>query len=575
MEENRESSSLESSLLLLRDNEENIRLTSGPKGFLNTPHALRSEGNSQLRLRGPKSLIWLFLLSISLLFNVCTFLQSKIAIQNVVNNSASDVIEHSSFTGAFSRFPKSTELPEHYKRLTLISYWVHDDVKPWLRSFLNSVQYNADTVDLLFINRVIDPQRKCIDFEQAGIDITWGRNIKHVCIDENEWEQRLVTFLCDQTYGWGCTDRERVMVKKEISQREDYLGYEWKLFRGAIFRDLFLTPQNPFWAWIDVDTVLGDMRHFPFSLLSKLSFLVLDHDTVDDAVLFGQLTAWNLEDETLMSIWKKIPTLRTARALKRHRQTNEEQGWSYFYMNVDDDFPGKELSYAQIADGQSDDFLFNMSENANTTSTTQLIFSGRDVLFTREAMDRQAIEELIKIERDVTVSEKGWYQWSKGYDGSDLMLLDPKLNQNEAYTRTLGPHGNPNQFRGELESIRYWHGENCPYGRWINPQWRTCYPHALLTDYMRWNTFVRSSFVHFKEQVAGYLFQRREIDVRPRNYSRYLLKHSLRSKKTKWGAMPPLDITKDHVMVQVRGMTQVWKMGPDRDKTLYEVREIV
>lgn len=478
----------------------------------------------------------------------------------------------SQFSGAFSRFPIVSELPNRHKRLTLIVQWLHDDIQPSLRGFLNSAQYNADVLDVLFINRIVDPTKNCLNFEKEGIDITWGGNIKHVCMQEEEWERRLTDFLCMKDSGWSCSEEQRKLVQNEIKHRQDHRGSYWRLFRGAMFRDLFIHPENPMWAWTDIDVTLGDMRHFPFSILSALSFVVADRESVDDAVLFGQFTAFNMDDENLLSCWKKVPTLRSPESFPQHVDTWEEQGWNYWYMGVDEGLPGRELSYTQISDAQLDDFHFDMNHESGEDQEVQFIFSGRDVLLSYRRLSRESIEELILLERDIEVVERGWYGWSTGYDGSDLMLRNPNMTQPNAYT--INKDANTTHFHGKLETIKYHKGEQEGCSTyWIQKSFRLCYPVIGLAGLDIWGSVLRSSFVHFKDQLPGYLFQRSEIDSRPRAYNRALLKHSINTKNAEWGKMPPFDITKEHVLTISKNHLEVWKMGSDRNKTIYQRKE--
>lgn len=182
-------------------------------------------------------------------------------------------LSDSPFTGAFARFPRISALQTRQRRITLISVWNDDGHSQFFRHFLHTIQLNADAVDLLFINRRMTEESQCLDFEEQGIDITWGGNIKYVCMDDKEWKRRYVDFLCSPQYGWDCNSTEHGAVTTEYQKRKDERNYEWRPFFGYVFRDLFQTPDNPFWAWIDTDILVGNFVHYPFNVLSGVSLL--------------------------------------------------------------------------------------------------------------------------------------------------------------------------------------------------------------------------------------------------------------------------------------------------------------
>ena len=93
-----------------------------------------------------------------------------------------------------------------------------------------------------------------------------------------------------------------------------------------------------------------------------------------------------------MHLWKKIPTLSTPESLPQHVDTWEEQGWSYWYMSVDEGLPGRQLSYAQLPDIQLDDFHYDMNHENGKDQEVQYIFSGRDVLLSYNRLSRKNIE---------------------------------------------------------------------------------------------------------------------------------------------------------------------------------------
>lgn len=486
--------------------------------------------------------------------------------------SSSPPLPSSPYSGTFARFPAMSDTSKKYKRLTLIAQWSDDDVADYMHAFFHSVQHNADVLDLLFVNRISGPGRKCLDFAQQGMDVSWGGNIKHVCIPFDDWKERLVTFLCNSEAGWACDERQAMEVEEEVARRPDLKGWEWKPFRGPMYRDLFIHPENPLWAWIDVDSMLGDFRHFPFNILSNVSFITFDAESAVQARLLGQLTAWNMDDIKLNSIWKRFATLQTpdhfTKALAgSHQQSNEEEEWGFQYLNVDQGYPGRELDFVQLADAQGDDFFdpgLDLGVADDERHNLQYLISGRDLLLANKPVPRRYAEELLAAERDSVVEEHGWSGWSLGYDGSDTMLRDPNLSMEHALARHQHSDTHSGHFRGKLETIRWSKGEDgCPNAWWIPARWRICHPKQIHQP------MLRSSFVHFHDHKPGFLFERQETDRRPRGYSRYLIKHTLRSKRYDWLQMPSMNISQSHVFTLQHDKLHVWKMGEQREEDLF------
>jgi hypothetical protein len=216
------------------------------------------------------------------------------------------------FTGAFARFPRVSELPKRHKRMTIIGLWNDDDFPSYLRHFFYTKQLNADVLDLVMINRLQEPNSTYLEFEKAGVNITWGGNINFVCMSDLEWRRRHVDFMCSSQYGWDCTLTEYDEVTKEYADRPDPKNYDWRLFRGYVFKDLFLHPNNPFWPWMEHDLIVGSFARYPFNILPQLSILTGSQSIPEYLFMAGQLTAFNLDDEALVSAWKRFPSIETA-----------------------------------------------------------------------------------------------------------------------------------------------------------------------------------------------------------------------------------------------------------------------
>lgn len=439
------------------------------------------------------------------------------------------------FTGVFSKFPRISALSPQQRRLTVVGVWNGDDNPGYLRHFLHGIQLNADALDLLFINRRVPPRKNnCLDFEKANLNITWGGNIKVVCMDDADWKRRHVDFLCSKQYGWDCNSTEYKDVTKEFATRRDKKNYDWRPFRGYVARDLFTHPENPFWAWMDFDVVLGNFARYPFNLLSQLSFLTGDSTIPAHFFLAGQLTAFNFDDPAVGSAWKKFPPMKTPAHFTKYIDGRmpdepEEKYWSHGYMPSDNDLPGAELSYGIYPDIHGDDY-YDMTWSKPNASTTYIV-SGREVLLAKVSYSREDIETLIHMERSAPVDDLGSIGWTTGDDA----IVD----------------------RDILKT-------NCSI---TDPRFKNCVDYHPLT--LSNPPALRSSWVRFKGEPANTFWRRLERDTRPRGYERKLLKHHLWTKKQKWFEFPPFEITDDLVLRYNSDSTEVFRMGPTRNETLF------
>lgn len=445
----------------------------------------------------------------------------------------------SPFTGVFSRFPRISALPERQRRITMVGAWNDDAFPAYLHHHLYSIQLNADVLDLLLINRKLTPKSKCLDFEKAGANITWGGNIKVVCIDDAEWKKRHVDFMCDRKMGWHCNTTEYEAVTKEFNTRPDESNYNWRPFRGYAFRDLFPNPENPFWAWIDHDVFLGNFGRYPFNVLSQLSVLTGSQSVPEWLFMAGQLTAFNFDDQDLASAWKRFPELKTPTHFThgidgKMPESSEEQYWSYGYLRSTDHLPGFDLSYGVYPDIHGDDYFESRWRKKNTKQT--YVVSGREILLVETSYTRDQIEELIKWERDDPIDDLGSIGWTEGEEAiveEQPILID----------------------------------KNCSETK----RWKQCVkPHPLSVSQ---TPTLRSSLIRFKWQDAGYIYRRLERDTRPRGYERKLIRHHLKSKHMEWFELPSYAIKEDMVLRYNNDEVEVWRMGKKRDKTLFFRKE--
>ena len=498
---------------------------------------------------------------------------SRLSHSSGFTNAPNAIAQHKSlFSGAFATIPRVSELPARQKRMTVIVAWNADQVPSYLRHFFYTMQLNADVLDLVFINRVQKEDDACVDFEKAGINVTWAGNIRTYCMTDKEWKRRHVDFLCSPRHGWNCSLTEYDEVSKEFQTREDKKNFNWRPLRGNVFADLVPQPANPFWAWMDLDTFAGDFRRYPFNVLSQVSLLT---STGEFPLIYlgGQLTAFNLEDKDLATAWKNFPEMRTADHFTKYidgkmPESSEERYWSYGYLRSADGLPGSRLSYGVYYDLHGDDFFDGQWFKKNASET--YIISGRDILLVSTNYTRKEIEGLIWLERNEPVDDFGSLGWTSGLDGSSYLVKNPDLTGAEAKHLALADTGTPtimtNLHQGIIED-QLLRVENCS----ASPHWRICFePHPLATADI---PALRTSLMHFKDQRPDHILTRLEKDQRPRGYQRKLLKHHLRSKAQKWYDFPPFDITEELVLRMNFDSVEVFRMGESRDDTLFFRKE--
>lgn len=476
----------------------------------------------------------------------------------------------SPFSGAFARFPRLSALPERQRRMTVVAVWNGEAFPSYLRHFFYTTQLNADVLDLLLIDRLKTPDDKCMDFDKAGVNITWGGNVKFVCMDNKEWKRRHVDFLCSEEYGWNCNPTEYEEVTKEYADRPDEKNFNWRPLRGLVFRDLFSNADTAFWSWMDLDAIAGNFARYPFNILSQLSILSGSPDRPNSVWMVGQLTAFNLDDKALGSAWKKFPEMKTADHFTKYidgkmPESAEEKYWSDGYMRTDGNWPGSDLSYGIYSDLHGDDYFDGRWRRTNAKHT--YVVSGRDILLVPTSYSRAEIEEVFKIERNEPIDDLGGLGWTGGEDGSAYILEQPHLEGSEAKRLALSEFEGRDQYLHQgiiddqiLLTNRSVGGKSNEY----------IPPHPLeMTD----PPLMRATLLHFKDQQPGHIMRRLEKDQRPRGYERKLIRHYIRAKYLPWMDFPPFDITEDLVFRYNMDAAEVFRMGPTREETLFYRKE--
>lgn len=444
--------------------------------------------------------------------------------------------------------------------MTLLAIWNDDTVPPYMRHFFHTVKLNADSIDLVFINRQVGPESQCIDFEQARINLSRSSNIKTHCLSNAEFQRRHVDFLCSSQYGWGCDVDEHRNVTEAFVSRPDRLNVNFRPLHGYIFRDL-LPKDTLYWGWVDVDMFLGDFTHYPFNVLSTVS-LMTGHAAKNEATyLGGQLTVFNFLDDALATSWKKIPSLQSPeyflgiQGTPFSHKAKEERFWSHYYLLPKDDYPAYNLSYVVYPHLHGDD---------KREESMSYAISGRTVVVIPNSLGRYEVEAIIRAERAAPVDELGGLGWTTGEDGSEFLLNDPSLSSESAKSQAMervGASGplNAHVQQGIVEDVTF--ERNLPDG-WERLQTiGKLDPHPLTETSPQ---VMRTSLIHFKEQRPLHILRRLEFDDRRRPWERKLFRHHLKSKKWPWWEFPPFEITDNMVFRHNLTHSEAWMMGDER-----------
>lgn len=481
-------------------------------------------------------------------------------------------------TGAFARFPLMSALTPRQKRMTGITVWNDDSDRSYFRHFLYTAQLNADVLDILIVNRRRKNDSHCLDFDKLGIDITWGGNIKHVCMDDSEWRTRYVDFFCAPDLGWDCTEVEYEAVKKEFWSRNDGWNFDWRPLYGYVFRDLLPDPQSAYWAWIDMDMFVGNFRHYPFNILSGLSYLTGMASIRGSLYMAGQLTAFNYDDKALDVAWKMFTGMESAERFTNYTEETrfpdspEEVYWSTGYIRSDDNLPGSTLSYALYPDLNGDDIYDYVWDNPwqhgnkHMTNLPQVyLVSGREVLLASTSYNRAEAEELILHARSAAVDELGGLGWTGGEDGSAYIVDDPAINTAEARSKAIDKA----RKAGSLSAAHTGLVKDIKIEIWPGREPQGVEPDPLAVGAPGKPPIMRQSLIHLKEQQPNHMLVRLERDDRARGYERKLFRHFLWSKGQDWFELPPFEITEGMILRHNAEFMEVFKIGESRETTLW------
>jgi hypothetical protein len=120
------------------------------------------------------------------------------------------------------------------ERMTLIAMWDDDKMATYLPSLFTSARYNADSVDLLFIN-VLRRGDQCLDVRYL---VKGATNIRVECIDDNEDKRMIREYFCGK---WDCSREQVALVDEELKSRADPIHVIFKPWRGQVS---FLMPAS-------------------------------------------------------------------------------------------------------------------------------------------------------------------------------------------------------------------------------------------------------------------------------------------------------------------------------------------
>jgi hypothetical protein len=248
-------------------------------------------------------------------------------------------------------------------------------------------------------------------------------------------------------------------------------------------------------------------------------------------------------------------------------ESAEEYYWSYGYLNPSEGLPGSQISYGFYSGLHGDDYYDGGWDTPNATEV--YVISGRDILLVSADYTREQIEKLIQMERNEPVDDLGSLGWTEEDEGHSTNHLAQNHNISHAELDEMVADTSFLPMSGLVENLTVRAGD-CPWN-WVPDEWRVCVtPHPLeLTK----PPLVRTTLLRLKDQPLGRIFRRVERDRRPRGHERKLIKHHLHTKYWKWYSFPPFDITDDLVLRMQSNGNEVFRMGPNRDETLFYRRQ--
>lgn len=211
--------------------------------------------------------------------------------------------------------------------LTLLSQWDDDKMATYLPAFFQSARYNADSVDLLFIN-VLRRGDKCLDVDRL---VRGASNIRVECIEDAEDKAMIRNYFCGK---WDCTREQKALVDETLRDIQDPIHVQFKPWRGMIYRQ-WLAEDAKWWAWIDTDTVLGDFKAlWPWQSIDAFDVVTISEWDYGNIYLRGQFTAFQLSGK-LDDIWLEYEPLKKPENLQKlPRGAVDEFAYSVLYSNT-------------------------------------------------------------------------------------------------------------------------------------------------------------------------------------------------------------------------------------------------
>lgn len=190
--------------------------------------------------------------------------------------------------------PTSSSGSSSNDRITLIVMWDDDHMSSYLPSLFRSARYNADAVDLLFIN-VLRHGSTCLEVSSFVEDAS---NIRVECITDQEDKVLIRDYFCQGA--WQCTPEQVAEVDKHLKERVDPIHVEFKPWRGGIYKQFIETE---WWAWLDADQIIGDFRNlWPWQTVDNFDVVTISEWDYGNIYLRGQFTAFK-QSEKLEQTW--------------------------------------------------------------------------------------------------------------------------------------------------------------------------------------------------------------------------------------------------------------------------------
>ncbi|KAI9096646.1 hypothetical protein DFS34DRAFT_149610 [Phlyctochytrium arcticum] len=218
--------------------------------------------------------------------------------------------------------------------LCMVGVWEQGPLSPYVRASLDSFAAGAGDFAQLYL--FLSPQTGLKGLEDLyGGPARWPRNVHAVDMGDVSpfwkhygWDEFVVNHMCrllDEDLE--STDCNR--LRKAIKSRSSAIGgnlVQLRALHGELFSPWLKPSRCESWAWVDLDTLWGNLpHHLDVPLLREQSDVyTLSYNDQNRFYTRGQFTAWNQRNMSVNTAWRECHQLQTMEDAYR---TFNYDGW--------------------------------------------------------------------------------------------------------------------------------------------------------------------------------------------------------------------------------------------------------